>query len=192
MSPLSQFLGQSGRLIHQIKGDGNCLFRALAFHLLGDEDEHFCVCSYLVRLENFNCSLFEARLIPGPDGVTKATIEDHTKLIMRPWVWSTHVEMVAAATLFRAPIYYVRKRNRGEGYHWEVCHPMTLPAHTYLRLPELSEEDPLYSASPPTHFELSYTDDLHYDCVVSAETRKPCQSPPKLLSTHYIIDMISP
>ena len=86
--------------------------------------------------------------------MTKATIEDHTKLMMTPWVWGTHVEIVAAAILFWAPIYYVRKRTHGEGYHWEVCHLMTLPAHMYLRLPELSKEDSLYFASPPAHFEL--------------------------------------
>lgn len=183
---LSQFLHQSGRLIHPIKGDGNCLFRALAYQLLGDEDEHFCVRSYLVRLENFNSYLFEDKIIPGPHGAAKSTLKEHTKLMMRPWVWGTHVEMMAAATLFRAPVYYIKKSTPEEGYHWEVFQPLTLPTNTQLRLPELSEEDPLYSATPPEHFEL-FHNNMHYDCVVSAQTRKLCHTPPKLLSRHYTV-----
>ena len=40
---LITIFGQSGHLLHQTKGDGNCLFQALAFQPLVDEDEHFCV-----------------------------------------------------------------------------------------------------------------------------------------------------
>ena len=121
--------------------------------------------------------------------MNKATIAEYTKEMFRPQVWGTHVEMIAAATLFHAPIYYCRKDAHGKGYHWEVCHPLSTSAQRPLKLPHLSEHDPLYSANHPTHFELLHKD-MHYDCIVSSETKKLCQSPPKLFSTHTYIDLL--
>ena len=37
---LPDYLHQSGRKLHPVKGDGNCMFRSLSNHLLGDEEEH--------------------------------------------------------------------------------------------------------------------------------------------------------
>ena len=65
-SPFSvhQFLLQSFRTVKSIKKDGNCLFRAVAFHTLGDEDKHDDIHTLLVRFEDLNKALFESRFIP--------------------------------------------------------------------------------------------------------------------------------
>ena len=55
----------------------------------------------LVWLKNFNSSLFHDTLIPGLHGVTKFALKGLTKLMIRPWVWATCVEVMAAATLFQ-------------------------------------------------------------------------------------------
>ena len=44
--------------------DGNCLFRAVAFHTLGNEDKHDDIRTLLVRFENLNKALLESRFIP--------------------------------------------------------------------------------------------------------------------------------
>ena len=41
---------QQGRKIHSVMGDGSCLFRAIAFSLLKDEDQHYVIRSSIVRL----------------------------------------------------------------------------------------------------------------------------------------------
>ena len=47
---ISEFLQADGRKIHPVVGDGNCLFRALAFALLGEEDHHLLNRSSITRL----------------------------------------------------------------------------------------------------------------------------------------------
>ena len=44
-----EFLEQVGRQVHPILGDGNCMFRALVFHVLGSGEEHYAMRSLLPR-----------------------------------------------------------------------------------------------------------------------------------------------
>ena len=60
---LPAFLNQSGRNLHPVKGDGNCMFRCFSHHLLGNEEEHDAVRTLIIRFENFNRQYFEPLLM---------------------------------------------------------------------------------------------------------------------------------
>ena len=96
-----EFLEAQGRKIHRVMGDGNCLFRALAFALLKDKEQHFVVRSSIVRLLNLNAEVFTNYLI---SGVNCSTITEQVKRMSLPGSWGTHLEIIAAATLFHAPV----------------------------------------------------------------------------------------
>ena len=102
--------------------------------------------------------------------------------MMRRWVWGTDVEMMAAATLFRAPVYYLKKSTSEEGYHWDVFQPLTLPTNTQLRLPESSEEDPLYSTSPHPQSTLSCSTTT---CIMIALYPEEPENPAILHQRYY-------
>ena len=127
-----EFLAQSGRRISSIKGDGNCLFRALAFHILGDEELYYPVRSFLVRFESKNSDLFATRLIPGR-GLNKPTIREHINHLMRPGTWGTHVELQAIATYYQVPIYICIHNRKNKGYHWEITKPIC--GHSEVHFP---------------------------------------------------------
>ena len=143
--PVHQFLLQSFRTVKHIKKDGNCLFRAVAFHTLGDEDKHDDIRTLLVRFENLNKALFESRFIPSPNAVS---FRDHFKHQLWPGVWGTQVELMANATLFQVPVYCCYTNLSGAKYHWEAIKPIATPAN--LRVPEIVEEDHVAKFAHPT------------------------------------------
>ena len=99
--PVHQFLLQSFQTVKRIKKDGNCLFRAVAFHTLDDEDKHDHIHTLLVRFENLNKALFENRFIPSGNATS---FRDHLKRQLSG-VWGTQVELMATTTLFQVPVY---------------------------------------------------------------------------------------
>ena len=76
-SPFSvhQFLLQSFRTVKHIKKDGNCLFRAMAFHTLGEEDKYDDIRTLLVRFVNLK-KLFLR------DGLSPVLTQDHFMTIL--------------------------------------------------------------------------------------------------------------
>ena len=184
--PVHQFLLQSFRTVKQIKKDGNCLFRAVAFHTLGDEDNHDDIRTLLVRFENLNKALFENRFIPGGNATS---FLDHLKRQLWPGVWGTQVELMATATLFQVPVYCCYTNLSGTKYHWEAIKPIATPAN--LRVPEIVEEDPVAKMHTPHHFELlcilgTHT---HFDCIVSQPDDSLCTSFPVLSGTEHFMDL---
>ena len=143
--PVHQFLLQSFRTVKHIKKDGNCLFRAVAFHTLGDEDKHDDIRTLLVRFENLNKALFESRFIPSANATS---FRDHLKHQLWPGVWGTQVELMATATLFQVPVYCCYTNLSGAKYHWEAIKPIATPAN--LRVPEIVEEDHVAKFAHPT------------------------------------------
>ena len=62
------------------------LFRAVAFHTLGDEDKHDDIRTLLVRFKNLNKAVFENRFIPSGNATSFC---DHLKRQLWPGVWGT-------------------------------------------------------------------------------------------------------
>jgi len=116
---LPDYLHQSGRKLHPVKGDGNCMFRSLSNHLLGNEEEHDAVRTLLIRFENLNHHYFEAFLMDKNEPTLKAYISK----MCQPSTWGTQIEIEAAACLFQVPVYECLQSQDGEANHWEVHHP---------------------------------------------------------------------
>ena len=180
---IHDFLQPSGRKIRPIKADGNCLFRSISFHLLGNESGHFDVRSMLVRFENVNTNIFQNRLV---QGINAHTFEQHIQKMLSPSTWGTHIEVMAASTMFQIPIYYATKNNDG-GYKWQVIYPLE-KSHS-LRYPPIISEEPYTSMKTPSHMELLYHENYHYDCIVSSATHAIHLVPPHLPKDTSYVDL---
>ena len=133
------FLNQSGRKLHPVKGDGNCMFRCFSHHLLGNEEEHDAVRTLIIRFENFNRQYFEPLLMNN----NEPTLKGHVSKMCRPFTWGTQIEIEAVACLFQVPVYECVQSQDGKTYHWEVHHPRAQADQ--FRLPPIVEDDPLWA-----------------------------------------------
>ena len=128
---LDTYLRSQDRRIEVSTGDGNCLFRSLAFQLTGKQDEHISVRTLTVRFENLNQSIFQPHLTP----INHPTMAEHVKAVQKPGVFGTHLEILAIATYYGVPIYYCQKsRNH---YSWHCVDPIRSTGSSF-RLPDLS------------------------------------------------------
>ena len=99
--PVHHFVLQSFRTVKCIKKYGNCLFRAVAFHTLGDEDKHDDIRTLLGRFKNLNKALSESWFVPSANATS---FHDHLKHQLWPGISGTQVELMATATLFQVPV----------------------------------------------------------------------------------------
>ena len=95
-------LSIQGRKRHSIIGDGNCLFRALAYIVYGTEDLHAKMRSLLVDFVSKNQPLFQPLVISGK-------LEEHIQYMLHSRQWGTQVELQAASTLFQMDLYTLRQ-----------------------------------------------------------------------------------
>ena len=117
--PLPKFLEKSGRKLYRVLPDGNCLFRSISHQLCGTEENHSSVRVLIQCLVNLNKSKFSPFLME----VNEKTIEEHIKKIGMPYTWGTHIEVLAAATLYGISIYITRQSSSGS-YFWEEIKPL--------------------------------------------------------------------
>ncbi len=169
---ISEFLKAQGRKIHPVMGDGSCLFRALAFAVLKDEDQHSVIRSSIVRLINLNNEVFTNYLMCG---VNCSTITEQVRHMSRPGSWGTHLEIIAAATLFQISVYYCTPCTSSSSFTWGAFHPIS--SHR-ISFPLLAE-DVLLSREPINHIELYYHQSVHYDAIVPTEN-EISRTPPQL------------
>ena len=80
IATIDKFLLNHDRKIHNIKGDGNCLFRSFSHAFLNHEDHHFTLTNHIVRTINLNPTIFSNYLMP----INKPTIEEQVKHMLRP------------------------------------------------------------------------------------------------------------
>ena len=115
---LPDYLHQSGCKLHPVKGDGNCMFRSLSNHLLGNEEELDAIRT-LNTIWKSQSSLLWTISKGQKWAYTKSSyFEDG-----QPSTWGTQIEIEAAAALFQVPVYECVQSQDGETYHWEVHHP---------------------------------------------------------------------
>ena len=147
--------------------------------------------SYLarrLRVENLNKEVFETKLTE----LNTATLAEHIHKLLRPCTWGTHVEIMAAATYFQAPVYFCYQNTRGT-YQWDVVRPLC-PLEN-LKVPDLSG---MFFGIPPkpidlpplTHFELVNHSNTHYDCVVSIQSGFLCDHLPTLNAQEIYVEQV--
>jgi len=157
-----------------IKRDGNCFYSSLSFLLFGKEEEHDEVRHVVSRMVAKNKNTFRPYFISTK---TVDTIEQHCETNWQSGVWATQVEVIAAATVFHVPIFFLERS--AKEYKWNVVHPLQNPSLKFPYIPEMDE----CTLLRPEHFELLYHTNYHYDAIVSVETGRVCVDQPLLSGT---------
>ena len=173
---VSEFLSKFGRALRPIGGDGNCLFRSLSYCLFETEDFHSPLRCLLARFENCNEKKFISHL-PQQSCSRESSILEHTKQVSNLGSWGTDLELLAAAMYFQIPVYYCCVDNKTNQWLWNRIQPIASP--TDLRYPIVVDSYP-ERAVAPTHFEIVYWRDTHYDSIISKETGSPSTIPPAI------------
>lgn len=153
-APLLRTLQPS--VVHEIGGDGNCLFRCLSLVITGTESHHNSVRQRIVSHISENCKTFSALLPESPGNENEhAEACAHylsTSKMADGSTWGSDVEILAAAHLLRTRIFVYTMH--GPNWQW-VEHGMELTEPD--RKPY---KDSIY---------LMHTGLVHYDLVEEVE-----------------------
>ena len=183
-STFDMYLRSQGRKIEISMGDGNCLFRSFSFQLTGIQNEHISVRTLAVRFQNLNKSVFEPYLT----SINQPSMKEHIRHIQTPDVFGTHMEILALATYYGAPVFYCSLQGQApQQYRWHCFRPLSNRENTF-RFPDLSG-NPLEDVELPSHFELAYTHNTHYNSIVSL-TGELCKDLPELNNEEVYIEEV--
>ena len=83
------------------------------------------------------------------------------------------------------PVYYCCVDNKTKQWLWNCIQPIASPIE--LSYPIVVNSYPERNVAP-THFEIVYWRDTHYDSVVSKETGNASTVPPAIPTTHQYTD----
>ena len=168
-APASPFitLSQQYRKLKEIKGDGNCLFRALAY---GTEELHDTMRRLLVKLVKMNTEIFRPY-------VFHKTLEDHIDNMQHNRKWGTQVELIASASLFEMDVFVFTDTygSTCSEYRWMKYSPIDPRKLTFPPADERpSDLDNI------NHMEFCHKLGAHFDCVVSNADGKLSLTKPQL------------
>ena len=104
LTTINDYLAVQQRKVIKIKQDGNCFYSALSIQLFGTQNKDIAVQNMVHRMVLLNKNIFKPFFILT---LKAKTSEELCKHIWKPDVWATQVEVVAAATTFQVPIYFV-------------------------------------------------------------------------------------
>ena len=94
--------------IHAVKGDGNCLFRALSLAFTGTQQQHDIIRNYIVNHTlHVNLRTPMERLFTG----SNRNYNKHLHEMQKIGEWGTDLEIIAAAHLFNCSIICVTRLN---------------------------------------------------------------------------------
>ena len=95
--------------------------------------------------------------------------------MIHPYVWGTHLEVKAAATLYQIPIYFCTQPTQNGPFSWSVVQPISPEKISFPMIvdEEFNEKDNI------THIEM-YHHHCHYDVIASIESDKICEVLPQL------------
>jgi hypothetical protein len=121
-----------------IKGDGNCLFRSLSFVICGDQDFHGNIRSGIVDFMRRSDEVLKH------SRSGECTIEQYLidTQMDNDGVWGTEVEIFAAATMLRTPIYVFSLY--GAHYQWLRFSPVP-DSYGIIAVTDETDEDELHS-----------------------------------------------
>ena len=174
IATIDKFLLNHDRKIHNIKGDGNCLFQSFCHAFLNHEDHHFTLMNHIVRTINLNPTIFSNYLMP----INKPTVEEQMKHMLQPSVWGTHLKLKAAATQLQFPIYVCTQQQQPHDdppFSWSAVQPLSL---NLVKLSHIIDEEAQLKEDK-NHIEL-YHPNSHYDIVISLQSGKTAVDMPTL------------
>lgn len=179
---LVNFLNRHGRERVSSLGDGNCLFRSLSYNLFHTQEYHYELRALLIRFENLNQAKFKGHL------KSKLTVLEHVMKLSVSNSWGTDLEILAAASYYQIPAFYCCKNNITREWVWNRIDPVA--PSSQLRYP-LIVDNTFPIESKPTHFELVYWTNTHYDGIVSKITSRVHTEIPEINVTHdYVFNKV--
>lgn len=146
------------------------MFRALSHQLFNTDEHHSSVRLLLQRFENLNPSKFTPFLM----SINKPTFEEHIRHIGTPQTWGTHIEVLAVATYYKFPVYFLNKKRGEEVFKWNVIKPLCTDNMSY---PFLVEEDGFLASTEATHIEIVYYCS-HYNSITCLDTDRASRLKP--------------
>ena len=155
----------TGRCLDSAKPDGNCLFRTLSKQLCGDPEQHPKLQKIITDCVASNPSLFSGWM------TDNQSIEEHLQKMRNTGCWGSHLEIKAAATIFKKSIYVAT-----DTLVLGQCKWMVFPPFQVHHLPDLMD---FHVSNQKSWLEVAYTDGCHYNGVLAIRSDKPL-NPPKL------------
>ena len=150
-------LKAAGQKVLPVKGDGNCLFRALGYYLYGTEMMHCKTRAILAKFVAKNSNRFECIIMDG-------TIEGHIEKMQELTVWGTQVELQATASLYQIPVYLLTFSSQVNKYSWQCYQPWDPSTLNF------TDTEPLPThISELDHIELLHLRSCHFDCILHKE-----------------------
>ena len=152
-----------------MRGDGNCLFRALSHQVYGTEDKHLQFRLFIQEFIEQNKDKYEPYWI-NPEVTNHAqqlvSYAHHLQEMKKPGVWGTLLELKAFSDLLSYPLFICSPEIKTRAYKWNKIVPT--PSGQRLTLPLSFTAD---------HIELAHSSSRdHYDSVVpyNSSTLLPC------------------
>ena len=109
------------RKIDHIRGDGNCLFRALSKELLGHEKFHYIIRRLIVQFMSCNLNRFQQ--------YCDQEIETYISKMASLGTWGTSTELYAIATLLQLDVYVFSPQE--SECRWVCYHPQPASRFTF-------------------------------------------------------------
>lgn len=150
-------LAELGRKILSVKGDGNCLFRALGYYFYGTEMMHSTTRMLVTQFVATNRDRFKPIVMDGD-------IESHVTKMQLLTVWGTQVELQAAASLYQVPVYVLTFSRTLNRYTWYCYEPWDV---TKLNFSETDLQST--GTTDLDHVELLHLRACHFDCILHNE-----------------------
>ena len=116
--------------------------------------------------------------------VWKGSVADHVNKMRVEGVWGTQVELAAAATYFKVPLFSCTPHPQTQQYYWLCFNP--LPGK--VQYPDIGNGDEAVKPISLSHIELCNTAAVHYDCVLCADNMFPTERP-QLMGTSEDINL---
>ena len=177
---LANFLIQTGRKIDPVKGDGNCLLRALSRQLTGSQDLHLALREMLVTFEANNHKVFSSLL-------SCTTLDHHLSCVGANHAWGSSIEIAAAASLFQLPIYEATTSMSRDHVSWKWIVFMPYPPGKLKGLNKVDLSQ--WNVQSRKWLEICYMDGVHYDSVQPTDPTLPT-TPPLMTEIHYFCNEI--
>ena len=111
---------------------------------------------------------------------TLTNFEEHTSRMKYETVWGTDLELRAAASYLRLPIYVCTQRSKTLEYYWECYKPLL-----DLSPPMKNFISDIPQAKLLGHLEICHRDRCHYDVVTMSDGLQPVSPPPLQNTTLY-------
>ena len=151
-------------------GDGNCLFRSLAFIVHENQDMHVKTREDITRFIKQHKHMFQPYL------TQDRNIDRHLHNMAKPGTWGTQVELLGAATLYQVPIYVASTSQDHQTFHWRKYTPLT-------HLKSIEE-----TCTNKSHMEIAHLDSCHFDPIVPVDSNS--SSEPTIMAKHHQGGMI--